>query len=234
MLIEHQSTWNENIPLRMLPYIDHVYAKIIKLIEAQRAMYQETRVKIPTPKFYMLYNGKPRQKERDELLLSDAFEESGGDLELRVHVIDISYSETNDILKACAPLYGYSYLVHRIRYHKRQGDSDDDAIAKAIIECSKAGILTDFLKKNGKEVTDMFRLQWNEKDAQRFWKEEAEAKGMKKGMEKGRIEGIAATTLKIVRNLLKGKKLTYEEIAASADTTVEDVIRIAKESHLAY
>ena len=35
-----------------------------------------------------------------------------GDLDLRVHVIDISYDETNPILQTCKPLYGYSYLVH--------------------------------------------------------------------------------------------------------------------------
>lgn len=119
VLMEHQSTWNENIPLRMLPYADHVYSKIIKIMEAQKAMYQEALVKIPTPKFYMLYNGRPQKKFRDVLKLSDAFAEKDGDLELRVHVIDISYSETNEILQSCEPLYGYSYLVHLIQSYKK-------------------------------------------------------------------------------------------------------------------
>ena len=214
VLMEHQSTWNENIPLRMLSYADHVYRKVIKFIEAQ-AMYQEALVKIPTPKFYMLYNGRPQEKKRDELLLSDAFEEPGGDLELRVHVIDISYDETNEILQACEPLYGYSYLVHRIQEYKRQGDDNDTAIAKAITDCLQAGILTDFLMKNGKEVIDMFKLQWNEKDAKKYWKEEARNQGLAEGRAEGRaegkVEGKAEGKAEAARSLMESLHCTKEK-----------------------
>ena len=221
VFVEHQSTWNENLPLRMLPYLDHVYAKIIKLIEAQRAMYQEARVMIPTPKCYMLYNGTPRKKKCEELRLSDSFLEKGGDLEIRVNVIDISYDETNPYLQASPPLYGYSYLVHCIQLHKKAGDDDDTAIAKAIIECKDAGILTDFLEKHGKEVIKMFKLQWNAQDAQKYWKEE------------GITQGVAQATLKIIKRQLK-RKADYAQIAEDTDTPIDEVIRIAKENHLAY
>ncbi|MCI6086324.1 MAG: Rpn family recombination-promoting nuclease/putative transposase [Selenomonas sp.] len=30
VLMEHQSTWNENMPLRMLTYIEKIYKKLIK------------------------------------------------------------------------------------------------------------------------------------------------------------------------------------------------------------
>ena len=215
VLMEHQSTWNENIPLRMLSYADHVYRKVIKFIEAQRAMYQEALVKIPTPKFYMLYNGQPQKKKRDELLLSDAFEEPDGDLELSVHVIDISYNKTNPILQACEPLYGYSYLVYRIQEYKRQGDDNDTAIAKAITDCIQAGILTDFLMKNGKEVIDMFKLQWNEKDAKKYWKEEARNQGLVEGRAEGRaegkMEGRAEGKAEAARSLMESLHCTKEK-----------------------
>ena len=113
----------------------------------------------------MLYNGKPQKNFHEELKLSDAFEEKDGDLEIRIHVIDISYSERNEILQSCEPLYGYSYLVHLIQTYRKNGDDDDAAIAKAIDDCIQAGILKDFLAKNGKEVMNMFRLKWNIKDA---------------------------------------------------------------------
>ena len=217
VLVEHQSTWNENLPLRMLPYLDHVYSKIIKLIEAQRAMYQEARVMIPTPKCYMLYNGTPRKQRCEELRLSDAFMEKDGDLEIRVNVIDISYDEANPYLQASPPLYGYSYLVHRIQAHKKAGYDDDAAIAKAILECKSAGILTDFLEKHGKEVIKMFKLQWNAQDAQKYWKE----------------EGIAEATLNIIKRQLR-RKADYAQIAEDTDTPVDEVIRIARENGLAY
>ena len=143
-------------------------------------------------------------------------------------------------------MYGYSYLVHRIQEHERQGDGEDIAIGKAVDECLDAGILTNFRKKNGKEVIQMFKLQWNEKDAKKYWMEEAEAKGhakgkmegkaegMAEGKAEGKAEGIAMATVKIVRNLLSSGKLSYKEIAENADTSLDEVIRIAKESHLAY
>ena len=138
----------------------------------------------------------PRQKNPSKIKgKSDAFEEKDGDLELRVHVIDISYDETNPILQTCEPLYGYSYLVHRAQWHKHQGDDDDTAIAKAIDDCLGAGILTDFLRKNGKEVMKLFKLQWNEKDAQKYWKE----------------EGEATTWVASARNLMRTMKLTAQQ-----------------------
>ena len=51
---------------------------------------------------------------------------------------------------------------------------------------------------------------------------------------KGLSKGIADTTMKIVRNLLAGKEMSYEKIAKAADTSVDEVIRIANESGLAY
>ena len=50
----------------------------------------------------------------------------------------------------------------------------------------------------------------------------------------GKAEGIATTTIKIVRNLLSTGKLSYEEIAKNADTSLDEVLRIAKESNMAY
>ena len=137
--------------------------------------------------------------------------------DIRVHVIDISYDEANPYLKASPPLYGYSYLVYRVNRHKNEGDDDDTAIMKAILECKNAGILTEFLEKYGQEVLDMFKLQWNMKDAKKYWKEEA----------------VAETTLKIIKRQLK-RKADYAQIAEDTDTPIDEVIRIAKENHLAY
>ncbi|MCL2212135.1 MAG: Rpn family recombination-promoting nuclease/putative transposase [Treponema sp.] len=52
VLIEHQSTVNENVPLRLLMYIARVYEKIID----RDKLYQRKLEKIPTPEFIVLYN----------------------------------------------------------------------------------------------------------------------------------------------------------------------------------
>ncbi|WP_232616858.1 Rpn family recombination-promoting nuclease/putative transposase, partial [Treponema primitia] len=68
-VIEHQSTLNQNMPLRILSYIVRVYEKII----AHRALYKTALVKIPKPEFIVLYNGLEKAPEKWELRLSDAF-----------------------------------------------------------------------------------------------------------------------------------------------------------------
>ena len=52
VLIEHHSTVNENVPLRLLMYIARVYEKIID----RDKLYQRKLEKIPTPEFIVLYN----------------------------------------------------------------------------------------------------------------------------------------------------------------------------------
>ena len=56
------------------------------------------------------------------------------------------------------------------------------------------------------------------------------AKGQR---EKGKAEGIAEKTLRTIRNQLK-RHVAYEDIASDNETTVDEVIRIAKESNLSY
>lgn len=61
ILIEHQSTLNENMPLRMLLYLAQMYQKDVP----SDLIYREARVPLPAPQFYVFYNGEkyevPRQ-----------------------------------------------------------------------------------------------------------------------------------------------------------------------------
>ncbi|MDR1278760.1 MAG: Rpn family recombination-promoting nuclease/putative transposase, partial [Treponema sp.] len=53
ILLEHQSTINENMPLRILMYA----ARIYEGITAARDIYREKRIPLPFPEFIVLYNG---------------------------------------------------------------------------------------------------------------------------------------------------------------------------------
>ncbi len=62
ILIEHQSTINNNMPLRCLLYIAREYEKLID----KNIVYKSTLQKIPTPHCYVLYNGvRNYPKEKD-------------------------------------------------------------------------------------------------------------------------------------------------------------------------
>jgi hypothetical protein len=74
ILIEHQSTINPNMALRLLMHIARVYEKIL----GDKNVYTTKLLSIPRPEFFVLYNGTAPYPDEQVLKLSDAFERSGG------------------------------------------------------------------------------------------------------------------------------------------------------------
>ncbi|MDR2247116.1 MAG: Rpn family recombination-promoting nuclease/putative transposase [Treponema sp.] len=72
IILEHQSTINPNLPLRILMYIARIYEKLT----AGMNVYGRKLLKIPRPEFIVLYNGTEPYPDRTVLRLSDAFEEA--------------------------------------------------------------------------------------------------------------------------------------------------------------
>jgi hypothetical protein len=69
VLMEHQSTVNNNMPLRMLQYLASEY----QLITDRKNLYKQGIVKIPAPEFIVLYNGDKKFPDYKELKLSDSY-----------------------------------------------------------------------------------------------------------------------------------------------------------------
>ena len=94
ILIEHQSTINENMPFRILEYITRIYEKITK----SKNKFGRKLIHLPIPEFYVFYNGKEDFPTEKTLKLSDAFlspEEKHGKildfpLEITVKVVNIN------------------------------------------------------------------------------------------------------------------------------------------------
>ena len=72
-MIEQQSSYNPNMPLRGLLYFAKLFEK--NIIKDENRIYSSSLVKLPCPRYYVLYNGTDKNlPERTELWLSDAFE----------------------------------------------------------------------------------------------------------------------------------------------------------------
>ena len=159
VLIEHQSTINENVPLRLLMYIGRIYEKIID----REKLYQKKIVKIPTPEFIVLYNGKAPCPDHQELRLSAAFknieglkqpENNGFPLELTVQVYNINQGRNPQILEKSKTLSNYSLFMDKINEHK-QDLPLEEAVKAAIKYCIEHDILKQFLKNHASEVMNM-------------------------------------------------------------------------------
>ncbi len=83
LLVEAQSTFSENIPLRMLLYLAATYKDYVE--EHKLSLYRERKVSIPRPELYVVYTGN-KKNVPDELKLSSLFE-GDGSVELSVKVL---------------------------------------------------------------------------------------------------------------------------------------------------
>lgn len=234
VLVEHQSTINENMPLRFLIYIARLYEKII---DADN-IYRRKLIKIPAPEFVVLYNGRDDLK-RDgkvvielELNLSDAFKDDGdvqpelfkdnkgAQLELKVKVIDIRYSSHNKLVTKKDTLEQYSRFIQIIEDCRKSEENLDEVMKTAVNMAIENNILTEFLKKNGSEVRNMLTLEYDEETARRVEREEA----IEEGREEGRREGEQARRQLIISCLRKFK--SCEVVADILDISVEEVQKI--------
>ena len=220
VIIEHQSTINMNMPTRLLLYIAMLYLNILD----EQTRYARTLRQIPTPRFFVLYNGDEKLPEKTELRLSDAFklkERGMPQLELIVPVININYGQNKEIMKRCKTLNGYSYLIDRIK--KYRVVDIEHQFELAIQDCIQHGMLDDYLINQQKRVKNMLQTEYRfETELAVRGAEEREAGillGMQKGMQQGRIEGILTTAARMkkanfdVPTIIEMTGLSAEQVA---------------------
>jgi predicted transposase/invertase (TIGR01784 family) len=188
VLIEHQSSVSENLPLRMLLYICRLYEKVLD----NDNIYRQSLVKIPRPDFIVLYNGDAEYPDKSEMRLSDAFEDADIPdlLELSVRVYNINQGHNREMLQRSKSLSDYAAFTGRVRENKAKGLPLDRAIGEAVKYCISAGIMKNYLESNASEVENMLFTEFNIDDAKRVWQEEAMERGLSQGLERGLSQGL--------------------------------------------
>lgn len=117
-------------------------------------------------------------------------------MELVVKIIDLRYTEDNEVLKRSETLAGYSLLLHYIKTYQKDGMTLENAIDAAIDRCLSENILVDFLK-NKREVSNMILgegVTWEEIIAVRE-RDAAMFGGIQALIEDNLEEGIPKTKL---------------------------------------
>jgi hypothetical protein len=188
ILIEHQSTINPNMPLRLLLYIARVYEKIID----RKSLYRETKLSIPRPEFIVLYNGEKPFPDQKTLKLSEAFEavkDMANELELTITAYNINKGHNENILQKSETLNGYSTFIEKIREHRKKLPLDE-AMKAAVKYCVEHRILSKFLLENSSEVMNMVLTDWNIDDAKEVWQEEARQEGLEETAKRALVEGL--------------------------------------------
>jgi hypothetical protein len=207
ILLEHQSTINPNMALRLLMYIGRVYEKILE----DKNVYTTKTIHVPRPEFFVLYNGTAPYPDEQVLRLSEAFEsprslglpeKEGDELELIVRVININQGRNEEIIKRSSMLNGYSAFIAKVREYGQAGEDRESALKSAVGYCREHNILRGFLERHASEVMNMLITEWNWDDAlavrySEGWeggREEGREEGLEEGWEKSREE-VAKTAL---------------------------------------
>ena len=226
LLSEHMSTDNFNMPMRMLQYaMDGITTKLLH----NQNLHSSKLIKMPTPKFYLLYNGKKKAESLPKIMkLSDAFilPTKTPALEVIVNVIDIRHSSQTVVLQKSPTLSSYAYLIHIIESYIKQGLSRDKSISLGVNQCiNENTAIADFLEENYRGVIDMLGYEYTlEDELYGRWldgKEEGRVEGEKIGVVKGKIE----RDLEIALNLLK-KGVDISFIATTLEKPIDWVENI--------
>lgn len=199
---EHQSTLNLNMPLRSAIY----YGRTMERLIPPRDVYRTRILPVPTPEFYVFYNGIRQQPAEQILKLSDSYLEKTDSpmLELKVKMININPSAMHPILEDSRCLYEYSAFIQKIRNYLGNGRQRDQAIKHAMRDCLSEGIMTDFIHSHGSEVINMLFTEFNMEDALEIRGEEQFAEGRASGLAEGKASGKADEIRIIRRKFLKG------------------------------
>lgn len=213
-LYEQQSTYNPNMPLRMLQYLGNLYQRHVD--EHMLNKYGSSLIPLPVPKLVVFYNGKRKRPDEEILRLSDAFPAgSDADVEVRVRAININRGHSRKLLDTCGPLSEYAWLVAEVR---ERHAADPDAELGIVIDRTIATMPRDFeirpfLTAHQAEVRGMLLTEYDEARAMELFRED------------GRREGA----LEALGSLVKSGLISVADAAAQAGMTVPEFERAASE-----
>lgn len=218
VLVEAQSTFSANLPLRMLMYLAATYKTYIA--ENGMLLYSSKTISVPRAELYMVYT-ETKEDVPEVLRLSDLCGGEGS-VEVTVKVLrggDSSilgqYVEFCKIADEQRKLYGLT----------------KKAIQETIRICLERGILVPFLTARREEVIDIMEMLFSQEEVWEMERQHiamesekrGEARGEARGMAQGIAQGMAQGESK--RDTLYGELLKILEplgrvsdlIAATAD-----------------
>ena len=238
ILIEHQSTINQNMPFRFLEYIARIYEKITTKDEK----FGRKLVKLPVPEFYVFYNGKDDYPVESVMKLSDAFmqldsklknqlENTSYPLEISVKVININVDKENPILKRCEALKEYSEFIEQVRFNIES--AVPEPFTNAIKEAIKKGFLSDYLNRKSTEVQNMLLAEYDYDTDIAVQRKEAfddgvsigRNEGISIGLSQGISQGEHKKAVETAKNALT-MNLPIEQVAILTGLSPEEIEKL--------
>ncbi len=234
-LYEQQSSYNPNMPVRLLQYAGNMFERYI--VGHRKNKYGRALIQLPVPKLVVFYNGPDDRPEVEDLNLSDAFPpelRETSDIQVRVRMFNVNLGRNESLLDACKPLAEYAWIVDMIRRNekalklKSDGNPLETAIDRAIDDIPNDFIIKQYLEAHRAEVKGMLLTEYNEAQAMELFREEGRAEGRAEGRvegrAEGRVEGRAEGEDRLARlmKLLFGQRRFEDAQRAATDAAFRD------------
>ena len=207
VLIEHQSTLNENMPLRMWFYLVEL---LKRKINPSTQVFDEPLIKFPAPHFFVIYNGLKNAADQREMNLSDAFAGSPN-INLKVQFLNVNAGHNRELIARSKALNNYCIFGDRVKYNRKQGMTLKEAIREAIDYCIREDVMAEYLRVNFKEAMNMYWFEYNADEEREAIERGVAARERKK------------TTLEMIKNFFKAGA-TIELIEAATGWTEEQIL----------
>ena len=156
--------------------------------------------------------------------ISDSFEHPTEDpgLELKVKVLKIAPGKNKELLDTCQTLKEYMLFVERVRLYAKTM-AVQEAVHRAVTECIREGILSDFLSQNRAEVIAVSIFEYDEERELALMRKAIASEARKEGNNEGREDEIK----RLIRTKLrKGKSIPQIADELERDeTTIKALIQ---------
>ena len=221
---EQQSSFNPNMPMRMLIYAGMVYSKYVESHKADISLHSYSQQHFPTPRMICFYNGEARQPDSKVLELKSAFKEgSEPDIDVSVTMLNINRGRNAELMSACRPLADYSQFVADVRNYGQQLHDMDSAIRKAVDALPEDSMIREYLLANIAEVKEMCLTEYDEDAERKFLKNEGRKEGIAEGLEKGLKKGLSEGRKEGRKEgLSEGRRMEAERMGTLISRLIKD------------
>ena len=161
-LYEQQSSFNPNMPLRMLEYTANLFEKYIKREALNK--FGHRQIMLPVPRLVVFYNGLEEKADESLLRLSDAFapeHRDSADINVTVRMININSGHSHGLMDCCRPLSEYAWSVDSVRQYNKTDDLEA-AIDRTLDAMPDSFLIKPFLEEHRAEVKSMLLTEYNE------------------------------------------------------------------------
>ena len=232
VIIEHQSTINENMPLRILFYAAELLRQYAD--KYKEKIYLKQLLRLPAPQFFVFYNGKKKESAQREMRLSEAFV-APSSLELVVQLYNLNAGMNDDFVSHDVGLNHYCTFVNLVEKFSAEGMDKFHALSAAVKYCIEHGIMAEYLLLRKKELASMLALEYDPELDRKAWIEFGEEKGIKKGIKKGIEKGIEKgiqigadkNRVEMIKSLL-AVNTPIENLAKATGYTEEQILKLAE------